>query len=253
MSGFESVEFIGSRGTPLAGTLHRPDGEPRGGVMLAHCFTCSKDLAIMSRLAGALANGGYVVLRFDFTGLGLSAGDFTDTSFVTDVGDLVRAALWMIDRGLGPCAMVGHSLGGAATLVAAGKVRPVRSVAVIGAPATAGHVRHLIDDAATADIADDGCAIADIGGRPFPISARFLADLDHYDQEGAIAGLHAPLLVLHSPDDAIVPVAEGERIFALAPQPKAFEPLPGADHLLTDPADTALAASLLRAWLDRTL
>ncbi len=253
MAGSERVEFPGSRGTPLAGTLHTPEGEARGGVLLAHCFTCSKDLAIMTRLANALAEGGYTVLRFDFTGLGASGGDFTDTSFVTDVGDLVRAALWMIDRGRGPCAMVGHSLGGAATLVAAAKIHPVKSVAVIGAPADPEHVRHLIDEEATALVAAEGCAVADIGGRPFPISRRFLADLEHYDQAGAIAGLGKPLLVLHSPDDTIVPVAEGERIFSLAAQPKAFAPLPGADHLLSDPGATALAAHLLRDWLDRTV
>ncbi len=253
MTDSEHVTFPGSRGHDLAGVVHRPDGDARGGVLLAHCFTCSKDLAIMTRLAGRLADRGYVVLRFDFTGLGQSGGDFTDTTFVTDVDDLVRAALWMIDRGLGPCAMAGHSLGGAATLIAAGRVHPVRSAAVIGAPAHPTHVRRLIDDEASAAVEADGCAIADIGGRPFPISRRFLAELDHYDAAGAIAGLGKPLLVLHGPDDAIVPVAEGERIFALASQPKAFEPLPGADHLLTVPAHTALAGSLLAGWLDRTL
>ncbi len=253
MADHEQVSFPGSRGADLAGVLHRPDGDAKGGVLLAHCFTCSKDLAIMTRLAGTLAAQGYVVLRFDFTGLGQSGGDFTDTTFVTDVADLVRAALWMIDNRLGPCAMVGHSLGGAATLVAAGRVHPARSVAVIGAPADPAHVRHLIDDEASAAVVADGCAIADIGGRPFPISQRFLTDLEHYDAAGAIADLGKPLLVIHGPDDAVVPIAEGERIFALASQPKAFEPLPGADHLLTDPAHTRLAGDLLAGWLDRTI
>ncbi len=253
MADREHVFFPGSRGSELAGVLHRPEGGARGGVLLAHCFTCSKDLAIMTRLAAALAERGYVVLRFDFTGLGQSGGDFSDTTFVTDVADLVRAAVWMIDHELGPCAMVGHSLGGAATLVAAGRVRPVRSVAVVNAPADPAHVRHLIDDEASAAVEADGYAVADIGGRPFPISRRFLEDLDHYDATGAIADLGRPLLVVHGPDDAVVPVAEGERIFALAAQPKAFLPLPGANHLLTNPAHTQLAGDLLAGWFDRTL
>ncbi len=249
----KDVTFRGSREADLAGVLHRPDGEARGGVLLAHCFTCSKDLAISTRLADGLAAAGYVALRFDFTGLGRSGGEFADTTFTTDVGDLTRAAMWMIDQGLGPCAMVGHSLGGAATLIAAARVRPVRSVAVIGAPADPGHVRHLIDDEASAAIAAEGCAIADIGGRPFPISRAFIDALSRYDSEGAIASLGRPLLVLHSPDDAIVPVSEGERIFTAARQPKAFMPVPGADHLLSDPNHTRLAGELLAGWLDLTL
>ncbi len=247
------IGFAGARGQELSGVLHQVEGTPKGGVLLAHCFTCSKDLSIMTRLSSALSDAGYVVLRFDFTGLGASGGDFEDTSFVTNVGDLVAAALWMIDRGLGPCAIVGHSLGGAAALIAATRVHPIRSVAVIGAPSDAAHVRHLIDSDETAAVAAQGCAIVDVGGRPFPISERFLDDLDHFDSAARIAELGRPLLVLHSPDDDVVAVAEGERIFSLAHQPKAFMPLPGADHLLARPADTALAAELVAAWFDRTV
>lgn len=249
----EAVTFTGSRGDELAGIFHRPAQPARAGILMAHCFTCSKDLSATSRIAKALADTGYAVLRFDFTGLGDSEGEFESSTFVANVGDLTNAALWLIDQGIGPCGMLGHSLGGAATLIAAGRIRAVRSVATIGAPSSASHVRHLISDETQQQATIDGCAYGDIGGRLFPISEQFLADLDHYDEETAIASLGRPLLVLHSPDDDTVPVSEGERIFALANQPKAFTPLFGANHLLTGPDDARRAARQLIDWFDRTL
>ncbi len=137
---------------------------------MAHCFTCSKDLSATSRIAKALTDAGYAVLRFDFTGLGDSEGEFESSTFVANVGDLTNAALWLIDQGIGPCGMLGHSLGGAATLIAAGRIRAVRSVATIGAPSSASHVRHLISDETQQQATIDGCAYGDIGGRLFPIS-----------------------------------------------------------------------------------
>lgn len=248
----ESITFRGWHGAALAGVLHRAEN-PKGGLLLAHCFTCSKNLAVNTRLANGLAEAGYHVLRFDFTGIGESGGEFERSTFVANVGDLVAASQWLIDHKLGPCAMVGHSLGGAATLIAASKVRPVRAVAVIGAPSRADHIKRLIDPEAQSRASIEGHVFTVIAGRTFPVSQQLLDDLDRYDHEHAIAGLGKPILVLHSPEDEIVPVSEGERIFAKAAQPKAFEPLLGADHLLTKPEHSAAASRLLASWFDRTL
>lgn len=243
------VDFAGHHGDQLSGTLHEGDG-PRGGVLMAHCFTCSSDVSVNVRIAKRLAELGYHVLRFDFTGLGRSGGDFRDSTFVANVGDLVRAATWMLDEGYGPSAMLGHSLGGAATLIAAGRIRTVESVAVIGAPSSARHVlEHIaVDDQRRAQI--DGCTEVELVGRTFPISNEFLSDLDAYDSAEALSSLGLPLAILHSPDDLTVPISEGEHLFELAAQPKAFFPLIGADHLLTDPDIARTAADVIAAWFD---
>ncbi|MBW3578591.1 MAG: alpha/beta hydrolase [Actinobacteria bacterium] len=248
----EDVGFPGSTGARLAGVLHRPDGGAVGSVLLAHCFTCSKDLHTTTRIAGALAEAGYAVLRFDFTGIGASGGDFRDKTVSRNVRDLVLAATHLIERGYGPCGLVGHSLGGAAVLLAAARMRTVRSVAVLGAPATVSHVRHLMVDDEEA-IRRDGVAQVVIGGRPFPISRDFLDDLDTHDVLAAVESLGRPLLVLHAVNDEVVPVNDGEAIFAAARQPKSFVPLIGADHLLTDRGEAAHAAQTLVGWLDTTL
>lgn len=247
------VTFPGYHGDALSAVLHRPEGPVVGGLLLAHCFTCSKDFRSTTRIARGLAEQGFIVLRFDFTGLGESQGEFESSTFVANVGDLTRAALWMIDQGLGPCGMIGHSLGGAAALISATQVRGLRSVAVIGAPSSAAHVSHLIDAEATQKADIDGCAIASIAGRPFPISRQFLMDLEHYDEDERISSIEQPLLVLHSPSDETVDVSEGERIFTLAAQPKAFIPLTGADHLLTGAADASEAVRHLASWFRATL
>lgn len=250
MAQTETLSFPGATGAPLSGVLHLPS-DPRGSVLLAHCFTCSKDLHTTTRLARGLAAAGYAVLRFDFTGLGDSGGDFAATTVSTNVRDLVAAATTLIRRGYGPCALVGHSLGGAAVLLAAARIHTVRSVAVIGAPASPSHVRRLISDEAT--IRSQGRALVDIGGRPFPISREFLEDLDTHDELDHVAHLGRPLLVLHAVADEVVAVEEGERLFAHAAQPKAFEPLLDADHLLSGRRAAEQAVALLRGWLDRTL
>lgn len=250
--GTEEIAFPGSTGATLSGILHIPEGPARGSVLLAHCFTCSKDLHTVTRLAGALAAGGYAALRFDFTGLGQSAGSFADSTVSHDVRDLARAATALIERGYGPCAIIGHSLGGAATLLAAHRIKTVRSVAVIGAPSSPDHVRHLLVDDEDR-IRADGSAVVDIGGRPFPIAVGFLEDLDTHDQLQAVADLGRPLLVVHAVDDEVVPVAEGERIFAAAAQPKAFVPLLDTDHLVSARASADILAAVLVSWLNQTL
>lgn len=250
--GMDQITFAGSTGAQLSGVLHVPEGVARGSVLLAHCFTCSKDLHTVSRVARALAAGGYAALRFDFTGLGESGGDFATTTVSHDVRDIVRAATVLIERGYGPCAMVGHSLGGAAVLLAARRLRTVRSVAVVGAPSSPGHVRGLFTDD-EARIRAEGFALVDIGGRPFPVAASFLDDLDTHDQRAAVADLGRPLLVVHAVEDETVPVSEGEQTFAAATQPKAFVPLLGADHLVTSRAAADTLAGVLLGWLEQTL
>jgi putative redox protein len=245
------VRFEGHLSDELSGTLHRAENA-RGGILMAHCFTCSSDLAVNVRIAKHLAERGYHVLRFDFTGLGRSGGDFEDSTFVSNVGDLVRAAQWMLDAGLGPTGLFGHSLGGAASLIAAGKIRTVASVVLLGAPSTADHVlTHIATDDVDA-IESEGRREVELAGRRFPISKEFLDDLNAYEHSEAIAELGRPLAIIHSPDDRTVPIAEGERLFAAARQPKAFYPLIGADHLVTDPTHALRAARFAADWFDAT-
>jgi alpha-beta hydrolase superfamily lysophospholipase len=251
------LRFLGVTGEPLAGVFHPPHpADPgtgvRGSLLVVHCFTCSKDLNTMSRLARGLAGAGFAVLRFDFTGLGESGGDFSATTLSTNLGDLARAVACLQERGPGPVGLVGHSFGGAACLLAAGELEPVRSVAVIAAPSTAGHVRGLFKEV-EAELDRSGSAWVGIGGRSFPISAEFLDDLERHEVERRTAELGRPLLVLHPLDDQVVAVTEGERIFAMARQPKAFVPLLGTDHLLTSRRASAQAVNILVDWFGRTL
>lgn len=247
----QALSFSGSSGAALAGVLHVPDGDVRGSVLLAHCFTCSKDLHTMTRLARGLSGSGYTVLRFDFTGIGESGGDFSKKTVSHNVRDLVAAARTLIARGYGPCAMLGHSLGGAATLLAAHRLKSVRSVAVIGAPASPRHVRQLFVDH-EAEIRREGSAMVAIAGRSFPVSREFLDDLDLHDQAGDVGRLGRPLMVVHAVDDDTVPIEEGEAIFASARQPKAFVALPDADHLLTSRTSAESALDVVLAWFNAT-
>ena len=242
------MEFPGSTGDRLAGTLHEPEGDVRGSVLLAHCFTCSKDLHTMTRLARGLAAAGYAVLRFDFTGIGESGGSFARTTVSHDVRDLVAAATALIEEGYGPCGLLGHSMGGAACLLAAERLKTVRSVVVLGAPASPSHVTHLLGD----PDGDDEVSVT-IGGRTFTLARSFFDDLERHDQAGAVAALGRPLLVLHAVDDRVVGVEQGERNFAAARQPKAFVPLLDADHLLSRRASAEQALTYVRTWFDATL
>lgn len=248
----ERVEFPGSQGTSLAGRLDRPEDQPRAFALFAHCFTCGKDVLAASRIARALTEHGIAVLRFDFTGLGGSAGDFANTDFTSNVGDLVRAAAYLRERHTAPTILIGHSLGGAAVLAAAEQVPETRAVATIGAPADTEHLLHLLADS-RAEIEQTGEAEVMLAARPFRIRRQFLDDITRQPQERRIRRLRAALLVMHSPIDTTVGIENARRIFDLARHPKSFVSLDGADHLLTRSADARFAASVLAAWASRYL
>lgn len=243
--------FSGRNGQRLSGRLELPVGPPRAVALLAHCFTCSKDSPAAARIARALAESGLATLRFDFTGLGNSQGDFANTNFSSNVEDLVAAAEALATEGPGaPSILIGHSLGGAAVIAAAGKVGGVKAVVTLGAPADPEHVlTHIEGDREV--LARDGVAPVVIGGRHFTIRQSFIDDIQAQPQSAAIEGLNAALLVMHAPADSIVPVENGERIFARARHPKSFVSLDGATHLLNKREDAAGAAAIITAWLDR--
>lgn len=242
------ISFENDRGQSLAARLDLPiDGSPDGYALLAHCFTCSKDLRGLRRLSSALAQAGFAVLRVDFTGLGESEGEFAQTTFSSNVSDLEAAARFLEANYEAPSLLVGHSLGGAAVLAAAPKLSSVRAVATIGAPAHPSHVERLIKGSRE-DIDSRGEAMVDIGGRPFPISKQFLADLRASRLPDSLSELNRPLLLLHSPRDAIVGVDNARELFDAAKHPKSFVSLGSADHLLTSPADADYAGNLIASW-----
>jgi pimeloyl-ACP methyl ester carboxylesterase len=248
----EKLTFPGVHGDVLAGRLERPDGAVRAFAVFAHCFTCGKDIRAASTISRTLAHEGIGVLRFDFTGLGSSEGDFANTTFSSNIGDLVAAARHL-EREHGPARLlIGHSLGGAAVLAAAAKLPAVRAVATIAAPFDAGHLRRLLaDDLET--IEREGEAVVSIAGREFRIRREFLEDLRDANSQRAIAELGRPLMVFHSPHDRIVTVDNARLIFEAARHPKSFVSLDEADHLLSSSADAAYVARILSAWATRYL
>lgn len=248
----ERLEFPGSTGATLAGRLDRPIGRARATALFAHCFTCSKDLAAVTRISRALAARGVAVLRFDFTGLGHSEGEFANTDFSSNVADLVCAADALRGRGTPPDLLVGHSLGGAAVLAAAERVPEARAVATIGAPADPAHIEKLLVGSREA-ILREGEAEVELAGRRFKIRREFLEDLKAQTLENSVRGLRRALLVMHAPLDAIVGIDNASRIFAAAKHPKSFVSLDSADHLLTRPEDAVYAADVLAAWAGRFL
>lgn len=247
------VEFVNQQGYQLCGALEMPElGEPKAMAIFAHCFTCGKDVVAASRIARALAEQGIGVLRFDFTGLGGSDGDFASASFSTNVSDLDAAADYLTREYMAPRLLVGHSLGGVAALVAAQRIDSIAAVATIASPATPQHVRHLFADQ-SCDIAQFGQADVCIGERQFSIGADLLEDLEQWPIEKTLSNLHKPLLIFHSPADAVVEISQAAKIYAAAEHPKSFISLDDADHLLTARADAEYVASILAVWVSRYL
>jgi len=248
----EKITFTGALGEPLAARLDAPPGSPKAYALFAHCFTCSKDIFAASRIASALAQHGIAVLRFDFTGLGASGGDFANTNFSSNVGDLVAAADWLRETYEAPALLIGHSLGGAAVLAAAPQIAEAKAVATIGAPADPEHVAENFG-AARERIEADGEAEVTLAGRQFRIKKQFLDDIASSTLEAAIAGMHKALLVFHGPRDEYVGIDNASKIFVAAKHPKSFISLDDADHLLTRHEDAAFVADILAAWAARYL
>lgn len=246
----EKVEFTGALGEPLAAAIDWPKGATRAFAIHAHCFTCSKDLFASRRVANALTAHGFAVLRFDFTGLGQSGGDFANTSFSSSAADLIAAAEWLQERHRAPALMVGHSLGGAAVLAAATEIASVRAVATIGAPASIDHVLRSLSGGVE-EIRAHGEAEVDIGGRPFTLRRQFLDDAEATKLTDKIATLRAATLVMHSPTDQQVGIENAEAIFKALLHPKSFVSLDDADHLLTRHQDAIYAAAVIAAWASR--
>ena len=247
------TEFRGSQGTTLAARLDTPDTAPRAWAVFAHCFTCSKDTKAASHIARALAASGFGVLRFDFTGLGGSGGDFSNTHFSTNVDDLVAAADWLRKRHGTPALLVGHSLGGAAVLAAAHRIPDARAVATLGAPFDPAHVTHQFGGDELKVITEQGQATVTLAGRPFTIKRAFLDDLGGQAQGERIRQLRRPLLVMHPPQDRVVSIDNAAAIFKAALHPKSFVSLDGADHLLNREEDARFAADVIAAWASRYL
>lgn len=249
---FERITFPGSQGASLAARLDVPAGPPAAFAVFAHCFTCSKDLHAASRIAAGLTDLGYGLLRFDFTGLGASGGEFSNTNFSSNVEDLVAAADWLREHHVGPQLLVGHSLGGAAVVVAASRIPEVAAVATIGAPSDAGHLARLFDGA-LGEIAEHGEAVVDLQGRRFTIRQQLVDDLRSGKVTAAAREFNGALLVMHSPVDNVVGVEHAGAIYQAARHPKSFVSLDGADHLLTRAADAKFAASMIGTWAGRYL
>jgi putative redox protein len=246
------VEFAGSSGDPLAARLELPLGPIRSYAIFAHCFTCSKDLFASRRIASELAMRGIAVLRFDFTGLGASGGEFANSNFSSNVEDLRRAGDYLA-RHFGPAELlIGHSLGGAAVLAVAAELPEVRAVVAIGAPADTEHVIHNFRTHVPA-IESHGEAEVELAGRRFTIRRQFLDDVRRQQLEAKIHNLGRPLLILHAPGDEIVGVENARQIFAAARHPKSFISLDSADHLLTRHEDATFVAEVVSAWFARYL
>ena len=246
----ENVIIPHPGGHQLTGILDLPTGPPKAYALYAHCFTCGKNLRGATRLSRLLAAEGIATLRFDFTGIGESEGDFSGTSFLSNVEDLKVAADWMRASHRAPTLLIGHSLGGAAVLSAAGDVPECKGVATIGAPSDPTHVTHLFEDSVET-IRKEGKANVLLAGRKFTIGSRFLTDLEDLDHRQKIAKLGRDLLILHSPTDNTVSIEHAGHIYSTAKHPKSFHSLAGADHLLTHPSQADYAAGIIAAWASR--
>jgi len=248
----EQFDFFNAEGQRLAGLLDTPPGETRAYALFAHCFTCGKDVHAARRIAEGLTALGIGVLRFDFTGLGSSEGEFANTTFSSNVADLIAAADQLRKVKRPPAILIGHSLGGAAVLAAASAIPETRAVVTIGAPSDPAHVAGLFKDRLV-EINARGEIDVTLAGRPFRIRRAFLDDVAEQQLSGRVADLHKALLIFHSPTDDIVGIDNASRIFADARHPKSFVSLAGADHLLSRRSDAVYVANVLAAWAERYL
>ncbi len=249
----EKITFVNHDGLHLSAKIEFPiDQKPAAYAIFAHCFTCNKNLTAVRNISRALTAQGLAVLRFDFSGLGESEGSFVDTNFSTNITDILAAADYLKQNYESPTLLIGHSLGGAAALVAAGKIASVKGVATIGTPAEPDHVTHLIGEA-IADIEKKGSAKVQIGGRTFTIAKHFLSDLKDHDLTKVIKSLDTALLIMHAPFDRVVGIENARLIYDAAKHPKSFISLDGADHILSDKRDSNYVGSMIATWSTRYL
>lgn len=244
----EKVEFKNTQGVKLTGKMELPVGKKViGTAIFAHCFTCNKNLNTPTHIAKALTQNGFAVLRFDFTGLGESEGEFSNTNFTSNIIDLVAAADFLKDNFEAPSILIGHSLGGAAAISAAGLIPSLKALVTIGAPFAPNHVTNLFSESIE-KIRVNGKYTVNIGGRPFEISSSFLNDVKEQNQLRVLNQLNIPILILHSPTDAVVDVGNAANIYKAAKHPKSFIALEGADHLLSKKEDSHYVADLISSW-----
>lgn len=244
------IEFPSSDNNMLAAQLDLPQGTPSAYALFAHCFTCSKESFAASRISKALVDDGIAVLRFDFTGLGSSDGDFANTNFSSNIDDVVAATDYLRDNFRAPSLLIGHSLGGAAILAAAHRVPSARALVTIGSPSDPAHISNLFANA-NEEIVREGEATVQLGGRSFTIRKQLLDDIAAQPQAARLRDLDAALLIVHSPVDQTVGIDNAREIFEAAKHPKSFVALDGADHLLSNRDDAAFAASIIGAWAAR--
>ncbi|MEM9339673.1 MAG: alpha/beta fold hydrolase [Bacteroidota bacterium] len=248
---FEKISFKNASGNDLSGRIDFPlVGKPRAYVLFAHCFTCSKNFKSVDYISQAFTQNGMAVLRFDFTGLGQSKGDFSDTNFSSNLSDLKDAYHYLEENHEAPQIIVGHSLGGAAVLHVAGALPAVKAVATIAAPSTPTHVSHLLE-AGREELETKGEAKINIGGRPFRMKKQFLDDLEANENQDVIGDLGKSLLILHAPQDTIVEIDSAQEIYLAAKHPKSFISLDGADHLLMNPDDAIYTGTIIAGWAKR--
>ena len=247
------IEFIGSQNVNLSARIDVPDnGKTKGIVLFAHCFTCSKNLRAVSHISRVLTEHGMGVFRFDFTGLGESKGDFSNTNFSSNIEDLQAASKYMEQEWTPPRMLIGHSLGRAAVLQAAHNISSVEAIATIGAPCNPEHVTHHLMDKMD-EIEKKGKARVKLAGRVFTIKKQFLDDLKEQAMNDVIVNLGKPLLIFHSPVDQTVGIDNAAHIYKLARHPKSFISLDDADHLLTNEEDAKYVGSVAAAWVARYL
>ncbi|WP_054851486.1 bifunctional alpha/beta hydrolase/OsmC family protein [Olleya sp. ITB9] len=247
----QKVNFINTEGQQLVGRLELPINQhPHNFVIFAHCFTCNKNLSAVKNISRELTANGFGVLRFDFTGLGESEGNFENTNFSGNVEDLISASNYLEENYIAPSLLIGHSLGGAAVIFAASKIKSVKAVATIGAPSNPKHVQHLIQSSVK-EINTTGKANVNIGGRPFTIKKQFLDDIETKSLPDVAQNLRKALLVMHSPQDTTVGIENAEDIYVAARHPKSFVTLDGADHLLLKKEDSVYAGSVIATWAKR--
>lgn len=247
----QKVSFKNKEDEQLAGRLELPlDQRPHNFVIFAHCFTCTKNLTAIRNVGRALTSAGFGVLRFDFTGLGESEGDFENTNFSGNVDDLIEAANFLKENYIAPSLIIGHSLGGAAAIFAASRLSYIKAVAVINSPSNPSHVMHLLKDSEQ-EITKNGKAKVNLGGIDFTIKKQFLDDLKNKSLSDVVSNFGKALLIMHSPQDKIVGIKNAEEIYKAAHHPKSFISLDGVDHLLSKKEDSQYVGEVIAGWASR--